>query len=280
MTSFHYETLEDGLTIEYLLREQWQAGKKVVHSMRMAKSVSGMDGEPIDDWRLPFPAGTKLTFTFPDTRSTYVSEEQEGLRILFEDEHILAVVKQAGIATHPDDNDRGGTLMNYVMAYVVNNGGEYAEHIHRLDKGTAGVLLIAKHPVAKTLFDRMLEQNEIVRTYRAETDGLLKRPKGTIKLPIGRDRHNGAKRRVSMSGQSAVTHFRVIERKTDTTIVEAELETGRTHQIRVHLAHLGHPVTGDVLYDGSKTKDGKYRLTATALAFIHPFTGEQMTIER
>lgn len=280
MTSFLYETQEDGLTIEHLLREQWQAGKKVVHSMRMAKSVTGTNGEPIDDWRLPLPAGTKLTFSFPDTRSTYVPVEKEDLRILFEDEHILAVIKEAGISTHPDENDRGGTLMNYVMAYVETNGGDYAEHIHRLDKGTAGVLLIAKHPIAKTLFDRMLEENKIVRTYRAETDGLLKRPKGTIKLPIGRDRHHRSKRRVSMSGQSAVTHFRVIERKTDTTIVEAELETGRTHQIRVHLAHLGHPVTGDVLYDGSKTKDGKYRLTATALSFIHPFTGEQMTVKR
>jgi len=280
LTSFNYETQEDGLTIEHLLREQWQAGKKIVHSMRMAKSVTGTDGEPIDDWRLPFPAGTKLTFTFPDTRSSYVSEEQEGLKVLFEDNHILAVLKPAGIATHPDDKDRGGTLMNHVMAYVEKNGGEYAEHIHRLDKGTAGVLLIAKHPVAKTLFDRMLEQNEIVRTYQAETDGLLKRPKGTIKLPIGRDRHHPAKRRVSLSGQAAVTHFRVIERKEDTTIVEAKLETGRTHQIRVHLAHLGHPVTGDVLYDGSKTKDGKYRLTATALSFTHPFTGQETTIEK
>lgn len=277
MTAFHYETLEDKVTIENLLRDEWQGGKKVVHSMRMAKSVTNVDGEPID-WRLPLSVGTKLTFVFPEARSTYKPVELATLKVLYEDEHILAVSKPAGIDTHPSDKDNGETLMNFVMAYVMKNGGDYAEHIHRLDKGTAGILLIAKHPIAKTLFDRMLEQNEIVRTYEAEVDGLLKKPKGTIKLPIGRDRHQNGRRRVSLSGQSAITHFRVIERKDDTTIVEAKLETGRTHQIRVHLAHLGHPVVGDVLYDGSKSKNGKYRLTATSLIFTHPFTGQQLTI--
>ena len=93
------------------------------------------------------------------------------------------------------------------MAYIRNNGGDYAEHIHRLDKGTSGVVLIAKHPIAKALFDRMIENNDITRKYTAEVDGYLKRPKGSIKLPIGRDRHHPAKRIVSMSGQAAVTHF-------------------------------------------------------------------------
>jgi 23S rRNA pseudouridine1911/1915/1917 synthase len=278
MSSFKYTTTEEGSTIEHILREQWQAGKKTVHSMRMAKSVTGTDGEPID-WRTPLASGTELTFTVPDARSTYVSEEKE-LQILFEDEHILAVNKPAGVTTHPDGSGQSGTLMNFVMAYAANQGGEYAEHIHRLDKGTSGVLLIAKHPIAKALFDRMIERNEIVRKYQAEVDGQLKRPKGTIKLPIGRDRHHPAKRIVSLSGQSAVTHFRVIERKADSTIVEAELETGRTHQIRVHLAHLGHPVVGDTLYDGSRTTDGEFRLTATGLSFTHPFTKEKISIEQ
>ena len=279
MTSFHYKVVEDGTTIEQLLREQWQAGKKTVHLMRMEKSVTGTDKDPID-WRLPLQTGTELTFTVPGAHSTYLPSTSDDLQILFEDEHILAVSKPAGLATHPDGPDRDGTLMNEVMAYIKSNEGEYAEHIHRLDKGTSGVILIAKHPIAKTLFDRMIEKNEITRTYQAEVDGSLKRPKGTINLPIGRDRHHPMRRRVSMSGQSAVTHFRVIERKQNSTLVEAELETGRTHQIRVHLAHLGHPVMGDTLYDGSETSDGEFRLTATALSFIHPFTNERIKIVR
>ena len=277
MSSFNFITPEDGLTVENLLRVHWQAGKKTVHLMRMAKSVTGTDGEPIE-WRTPLPKGTELTFTVPDAQSTYLPEEQE-LKILFEDEHIIGVHKPSGVTVHPDGPGQSGTLMNVVMAYIANHGGKYAEHIHRLDKGTSGVLLIAKHPIAKALFDRMIEHNDIVRKYQAEVDGQLKRPKGTIKLPIGRDRHHPAKRIVSLSGQSAITHFRVIERKEDSTIVEAELETGRTHQIRVHLAHLGHPVVGDTLYGGSQTNDGGFRLTASGLSFIHPFTKEKIIIE-
>jgi len=279
MALFHYKTQQDGLTVEQLLKEQWQGGKKTVHLMRMAKSVLDSTGTPIDDWRAPLPEGTKLVVTFPDATSTYMSDDKGELTVLFEDEHILAVVKPAGIVTHPDGPLDTGTLMNRVMAHVRNNGGDYAEHIHRLDKGTSGVILIAKHPIAKSLFDRMIESNNLTRKYVAEVDGYLKRPRGTIKLPIGRDRHHPAKRLVSMSGQAAVTHFKVIERKEDTTLVEAQLETGRTHQIRVHLSHLGNPVMGDTLYDGSETEDGHYRLTATALEFIHPFTEQQTTIE-
>ncbi len=279
MALFHYKTLQDGLTVEQLLKEQWQGGKKTVHLMRMAKSVLDSAGNAVDDWRAPLPEGTELVFTFPDAASTYIADDKGELNILFEDEHILAAVKPAGIATHPDGPTDTGTLMNRVMAHIRNNGGDYAEHIHRLDKGTSGVILIAKHPIAKSLFDRMIEQNHLTRKYVAEVDGYLKRPRGTIKLPIGRDRHHPAKRLVSMSGQAAVTHFKVIERKEDTTLVEAQLETGRTHQIRVHLSHLGNPVTGDTLYEGSETADGHYRLTATALEFIHPFTEQQTTIE-
>ncbi|CAM3177548.1 RluA family pseudouridine synthase [Filibacter tadaridae] len=278
MPIFHYTTQEEGLTVEQLLREEWQAGKKTVHEMRMAKSVTGLDGEPIE-WRTPLAGGTELTFAFPEMHSTYIPEVQDDLIVLYEDEHILAAMKPAGIATHPDGPGETGTFINQVFAYVKKNGGDYAEHIHRLDKGTAGVILIAKHPIAKALFDRMIEQNEMTRKYTAEVDGYMKRPKGMIRLPIGRDRHHPVKRRISTSGQSAVTHFQVTERKEDSTLVEATLETGRTHQIRVHLSHIGYPVKGDTLYGGSETDDGNYHLTATTLVFVHPFTKQQTIIE-
>lgn len=279
MTYFHFKTQQSGHSVEHLLKEQWQGGKKIVHLMRMAKSVLDSTHTPIDDWRAPLAEGTEIIVTFPDAISNYHPDGQAELKVLYEDQHILAVAKPAGIAVHPDGPDESGTLMNRVMAYIQKSGGKYAEHIHRLDKGTSGVVLIAKHPIAKSMFDRMIEQNNIARKYVAEVDGYVKRPRGSIKFPIGRDRHHPARRLVSMSGQPAITHFRVIERRDDTTMVEAQLETGRTHQIRVHLSHIGHPVKGDTLYGGSETDDGNYHLTATTLSFIHPFTDQEMMIE-
>lgn len=278
MTTFHYQIIDDGITIEQLLREDWMAGKKTVHLMRMAKSVTDLDGEPID-WKMPLQAGTTIQLTVPEAQSNYLPNDQEILKVLFEDEHILGVWKPAGMATHPTKETENDTLMNVVFSYISQNGGSYAEHIHRLDQGTAGVLLIAKHPIAKAMFDRMIEQNELTRVYEAELDGNLRRPRGTINRPIGKDRHHPSRRRVSPTGQQAITHFKVLERKDHTTIVEARLETGRTHQIRVHFAHLGHPVTGDTVYEGSETEDGAFRLTATELTFTHPFTKQKITIQ-
>lgn len=278
MTSFHYQAIDDGVTVEQLLREDWKVGKKTVHLMRMAKSVTDVDGMPIE-WKNPLKAGTTIQFGIPEAQSTYLKNEQQSLQILFEDEHILGVWKPAGIATHPSTENENDTLMNIIFAHIAKNGGTYAEHIHRLDKGTAGVMLIAKHPIAKAIFDRMIEDNELTRVYEAELDGIVRRPRGIINRPIGKDRHHPTRRRVSPTGQKATTHFKVIERREQTTLVEARLETGRTHQIRVHFAHLGYPVTGDVLYEGSETEDGEFRLTATALSFTHPFTKESMTIQ-
>lgn len=277
-TAFHYRMTQDGLTIEELLRDVWKAGKKTVHQMRMEKAVTDTAGQPLE-WRTPLEAGTKLVFHFKDTASTYQPDEHASVPILFEDEHIIAGLKPAGMATHPDEHDKGGTFMNAIMAHVSGNGGAYAEHIHRLDKGTEGLVLVAKHPIAKALFDRMIEERAITRIYHAEVDGRVKRMRGTLQYPIGRDRHHPTRRRVSPSGQDAVTRFRVIERSDETTHVEASLETGRTHQIRVHFSHIGHPVKGDELYGGSETEDGTYRLVAKKVSFQHPFTNEQTTIE-
>lgn len=278
MTSFHYTTEKPSETIEKLLREQWQGGKKSVHQMRMDKSVTDTEGQPLD-WKEPLPEGTELIFGFSDAQSSYKPEASDSLNVLWEDEHILVVNKPAGVSVHPENLPGTGTLMNEVMGYIEAQGGTYAEHIHRLDQHTAGVLLIAKNPLAKTMFDRMLEQNQIERYYTAELEGQLRKPRGTINMPIGKDRYHATRRRVSPSGQSAVTHFKVLERKPDTTLVEAQLETGRTHQIRVHFSHMGHPVVGDQLYGSETIARGPYKLVASKVAFTHPITSEMIVVE-
>lgn len=276
MTSFRHTITEDGETIDTLLRQNWQAGKKTVHEMRMDKSVTDVNGEPLS-WYEPLGKGTDIILTINSALSSYVPEQQD-LTILFEDEHILVVNKEAELSTHPERPEETGTLMNYVAAYVAQSDGVYAEHIHRLDKGTSGLLIVAKHPIAKALFDRLIESNELERYYIVEVDGTVKRPRGVLNYPIGRDRHHPSRRRVSATGQQAVTHYKIIERKDLSTVVEAKLETGRTHQIRVHFAHIGNPVVGDTIYGGSKTADGLFKLTASKLAFTHPLTGEKIEI--
>ncbi|MDV6378372.1 RluA family pseudouridine synthase [Sporosarcina sp. GW1-11] len=278
MTSFHYTTSKAGVTVEQLLREQWQGGKKTVHQMRMDKNVTGADGQPIE-WKEPLPEGTVLTFRFSDAQSSYRPETLTKLRVIWEDEHLLAVYKPAGVSVHPEHSPGTGTLMNEVMGYIVANGGTYAEHVHRLDQHTAGLLVIAKHPIAKTMLDRMFEQNRIDRFYTAELEGRLLKPRGTINMPIGKDRYHATRRRVSPSGQSAVTHFKVLERLSNSTLVEAQLETGRTHQLRVHFSHLGHPVVGDQLYGSETIARGPYKLVASKIAFEHPITGASIVLE-
>ncbi|QTD42865.1 RluA family pseudouridine synthase [Sporosarcina sp. Te-1] len=276
--TFDYQLTEDGLTIETLLQDKWEVGKKTVHQLRMAKSIYDPTGAPAD-WRAPLEIGTVLRFTFPDAASTYVPEDPGALEVLWEDQHLLVAKKPAGIATHPDHSDGTGTFMNRVMCYIQHEGGKYAEHVQRLDKGTGGLIVVAKHPIAKGLLDRMMERNEVTRTYRAEVEGRLSRMRGSLKYPIGRDRHHPTRRRVSPNGQLAITHFHILERLENSTVIEAKLDTGRTHQIRVHFSHIGHPIKGDTLYGGTETEDGHYRLTAVKVSFGHPITKELLTIE-
>ena len=201
------------------------------------------------------------------------------LDVVFEDEYFLFVNKPKNIIVHPDDKNKNGTMCNIVSYYYQNKGIEASvKYAHRLDTDTTGILMFAKDVLSSAYLHHIISTHELKRTYLCLCDGKFKKSKDTIDLPIGEDRHHNQRRRVSKTGQSAVTHYEVIKEYKNYSLVKVNLETGRTHQIRVHMSHIGHPLVGDELY-GSKIK-GRVMLHSYQVEFIHPVTNEKVIIKK
>lgn len=211
------------------------------------------------------------------TKPDFISQNLFPLNVVYEDSLILIVNKPKGYLVHPDKKDGLGTLYNVVSHYYhMHKIQRPIRAIHRLDKQTSGLVLFCKIPFLQPYFDNALSKKEIKRYYRAEVEGIIHEDFLDINQPIGKDRHENNKYCISSTGKSALTHCQVVERKQQTTIVDLELETGRTHQIRVHLKSINHPIVGDELYG---TKADEMKLHAYALSFIHPFTKERIQVE-
>lgn len=200
--------------------------------------------------------------------------------ILYEDDHLLIANKPAGMMVHPVREEREGTLVHALADLLAQRGEAASVHpVHRLDKDTSGAILLAKSSYGHQLADRLLREGGIHREYVAIVDGQLAADSGTIAAPIGKDPKHPLRRRVSEGGDAAVTHYEVVERSPSMTMVRVWLETGRTHQIRVHFAHFGHPLAGDTLYGGARGLMRRQALHASSLAFNHPLTGAPIRCE-
>ncbi|APH06157.1 RluA family pseudouridine synthase [Bacillus weihaiensis] len=211
-----------------------------------------------------------------------VIPEKHDFSILYEDDHLIIIDKPAGMDTHPNHSDQVGTLANAVAYYYQTMGIQTrVRHIHRLDKETSGAIIFAKNDLAHTLLDQALQLKKIKRTYLAFVGGNLQPQKGTINKPIGRDRHHPTRRRVSPQGQQAITHYQVehYDEKKDLSVVTLQLDTGRTHQIRVHMSYLGHSILGDGLYGGSIKLITRQALHSKMVSFTHPITLETINCE-
>jgi 23S rRNA pseudouridine1911/1915/1917 synthase len=215
---------------------------------------------------------------FPREQRDYPSDWME-LNILYEDEFTLVVNKPAGIEVHPSEKGQRRTLAHGVAAYYEMSGQDVRiRHIHRIDKETTGPVLYAKNEFAHYQYDKDMREKKIERIYLALAEGVIPQDKGTINMPIGQDRHHSTRRRVSETGEPAVTHYEVVERFADHTLVRLRLETGRTHQIRVHMSAIGHPLAGDGMYGGTRRLMQRQALHGEQLIWRHPWTGEKQQV--
>lgn len=265
----------NNFSIDYILKDIWQVPRGLLHEIRMAKGVK-VNGAPYP-WSKDLSSEDKLQVQLFVKEEFGVIPNFMDIEILYEDDHVLVVNKPAELDTHPNDQKQTNTLANAVAYYFLMNGIETkVRHIHRLDKDTTGAVLFAKHALAGAIMDRLLEKRLIKRTYVALVKGRVK-GKGEIREPIGRDRHHPTRRRVSPSGQDAITHYEVIEYdpKEDTSLIKVQLLTGRTHQIRVHMSYIGYPLIGDTLY-GTKENLPRQALHAVQISFPHPITNQQI----
>ncbi|MDI9541068.1 MAG: RluA family pseudouridine synthase [Bacillota bacterium] len=201
----------------------------------------------------------------------------QDIKILYEDEFLLIVDKPAGIIIHSDGNKNNITLDSLVAGYYQSTNQKHRVlHVHRLDKETSGCILYCKQSYLISYFDNCIANNLIQRNYLALVSGTIDRA-ATIKKPIGKDRHINNKYRVSKTGKQAITFIRPLKQNSNSTLVKCSLQTGRTHQIRVHLQSIGHPVIGDTIYDGKR--HNRLMLHSYQLSFVHPINNKQITVE-
>ncbi|MEK4522679.1 RluA family pseudouridine synthase [Psychrobacillus sp. FSL W7-1457] len=225
--------------------------------------------------------GDVIIVTPPEVVELDIVAENLNLEIVYEDEDVLVVYKPRGMVVHPAPGHLSGTLVNGLMHQIKDlsgiNGVLRPGIVHRIDKDTTGLLMVAKNDVAHVSLVDQLVKKTVTRKYTALVHGHIAHDKGTIDAPIGRDKKERQNMAVVDNGKHAVTHFRVLERFNKYTLVECQLETGRTHQIRVHMKYIGYPLAGDPKYGPKKTLNFNGQvLHAGVLGFIQPRTGEYL----
>lgn len=218
----------------------------------------------------------------PQNEKLNVEPENIPIDIIYEDSDVIVVNKPQGMVVHPAPGNYSGTLVNALLYHCTDlsgiNGVLRPGIVHRIDKDTSGILVVAKNDMAHKKLAEQLKEHSMNRIYTALAEGVIKENTGTVDKPLGRHPNQRIKMAVIKDGRRAITHYKVLQRYKNNTLIECKLETGRTHQIRVHMAYIGHPIVGDPVYGYSKQKfklEGQM-LHAKTLGFIHPSTNKYM----
>lgn len=224
----------------------------------------------------------EIAIEVPEVETTEIKPENIKIDIVYEDSDIAVINKQAGLVVHPAHGHYSGTLVNAILYHIKDLSGINGEIrpgiVHRLDKDTSGLIVIAKNDKVHTALTEMFQEKKIRKTYLAILKGKLNKSEGKIVTQIGRDKNDRKKMTVIddiTKGKNAITNYRVISQNNLFTLVKVNIETGRTHQIRVHMRYLGYPILGDSVY-GRKDNEKRQMLHAYKLEFLHPVTGRQM----
>ncbi|MTI47750.1 MAG: RluA family pseudouridine synthase [Firmicutes bacterium] len=273
---------EDGERIDAYLADQLdEVSRSYIQKIIKKGMVTVNDKEVKPKYNVN--QGDKVIVKLPEPKKLEVKAEDIPIEIVYEDDDVAIVNKPKGMVVHPAPGNYSGTLVNALLYHLDNlssiNGIIRPGIVHRIDKDTSGLLMIAKTNLAHMELSEQLKEHSITRIYYALVDGNIKEETGTIKAPIGRHPVDRKKMTViEKNSKEATTHFTVLERFKEYTLIKAQLETGRTHQIRVHMAYIKHPLVGDPVYGSKKQKfnlDGQL-LHAKIIGFIHPRTKEYM----
>ena len=275
--TYHTDSSAAGLRIEQYLRRRGYSYQNLTQLKKMHESIL-LNGV----WsymRSPLKDGDILTVHIQETESSpHIPPVKLPLDIVYEDEDIIVVNKPAGMPVHPSLNNYENSLANALMYYYQEQGKPFIFRCtNRLDRDTSGLTVIAKHMISSSILSGMGVRHEITREYLAIVRGSLSPAEGTIDAPIGRTGSSLIERKIDFeNGERAVTHYHLVGEKNGHSLVSLILETGRTHQIRVHMKYIGHPLVGDYLYNPDMELIGRQALHSYRLSFSHPVTGEKM----
>ena len=274
---------EAGLTINQILRQNYKFSSRFRTKMKY-QSLVDLNGSPAPGYLRP-AAGDVIGVRLPEESSDFPPENIP-LDIIFEDDDLILVNKQPGIIVHPTKGHPEHTIANAVMYYMQQTDQVFkVRFANRIDMDTTGIIIVAKNANAQNDLSNQMRHNSVIKKYIALVEGCVEEDHFTIDLPIGRPDQISIQRKVmEEGGKNAVTEVRVIDRFDSEkygphTLLEILLHTGRTHQIRVHLSHIGHVIAGDVLYGGRTDIISRQALHAYHIEFTHPATGEYMTFE-